>query len=183
MANTHTRTRTLPNLISSLFCCPSLCFFLLILLYIYFCFPSHSLGASSQDLLYSLGQRTFVLFQWEYVLFPSQHHDVVGVCASMSLCNLCVAETDVISQKTSVSHVLKEEKVYAKPCTWLGYHVCQCLCVLLYVWLLHRDELLLLHKSASKELGGGMRVYVSLHRYHNCSREITVCRRVDKNPN
>lgn len=132
MANTHTRTRTLTNLISSLFSCPSLCFFLLILLYIHFCFPSDSLGASSQDLLYSFGQRTFVLFQWEYVLFPSQHHDVVGVCASMSLCNLCVAETDVKSQKTSVSHVLKEKKYMQSPA--LGWvimcaSVCVCFCM------------------------------------------------------
>lgn len=131
MANTHTQTHTHTNLISSLFCSLSLSFFLLILLYIYFCFSSHSLRASSQDLLYSLGQKTFLLFQWENVLFPSQHQDVVGVCASMSLCNVCVAETDVISQKTSVSHVLKEERYMQSPV--LGWvimcaSVCVCFC-------------------------------------------------------
>lgn len=57
--------------------------------------------------------------------------DVVGVCASMSLCNLCVAETDVISQKTSVSHVLKEKKYMQSPA--LGWvivcaSVCVCFC-------------------------------------------------------
>lgn len=89
--HTHTQTRTLTNLISSLFYCPSLCFFLLILLCIYFCFPSHSLGASSQDLLYSLGQRTFVLFQWEYVLFPSQHLMLL-VCVRLWASVICVLQ-------------------------------------------------------------------------------------------
>lgn len=135
MAHTHTNMLFLFEFFPAI----SLCF-----LTSYFCSPSQSHRASSQDLLYRLGSRTFPLFQWENVLvsFSTLGHFLWFVC---------VAETHVISQRTSVSSVSKGGEGCAKLCSWPGYDVCMCLCVYfmcICVWLFSSDELLLLHKSA-----------------------------------